>query len=1414
MESACTRASNQDEHEQQSHHHHSLYRHESALRDRVGPGGRGPSVTVDPALSAKWAALYPDETVAVVTSTSKPPMPPRGYVPLRVGHARPNSNNNNSSSSVGDESASPIGFSLDTLLWNEKLLEDRLSQLNAWTRRSPPTQRQQLDRINWLRHLRPMTTLLLLRWLNDELQLPRRVEVLERDLSNGFVFAQVLHACGLEPHLEQYQDSAATSAKVHNMEQLALALEAAGVPFPVRLRRSVMMEDRSAILQLLLQVKDVAQRRRGKTSATPAAVAAVHSRVYADASANSREDALPRDVDERFVTETALKLQPTAVAFRKDVDMAVHLRRFEQAQWTAENELREFQANQNAAQAAGSAAGMHAVRTHLNDKRAFMKEWDANHLAQWSATQRLRLMAEQDDLRLELALQERARIHARRTLDGIQRDASEGVVNFEKNLTRLGLGGVSAVGGNASALRAISAADEGALAHFRQLEQRVEELAFRPSNNVRMMKELRARRKAQLAAEKDRRMRRQKSGGGETASPIQVSTKAVVTDLDADLSTAPTNAPRNIREAYLESKRAELEANYDRLREVGSVRRDADALTLLAIRADGSRKADAHKWALCADAAEALIGLAVDVATRCTAGEAVDMDELKRTSFLVMQPTRLSQAALASEDEADDYELDELAAHFASRTGVWGEYFGGNGLEPSQSPPSSSDQAVEHLLQSLATPLASVSLDTTWTPKTAFAIVCVFTDDASGAAYPLRIALERGMQYASVDSITDECVQLSLDVQKPAEAAASPSERERELGALGAKANALKQKSAALPETLVVEMVAKFIGFLPRRAPPPQDDPKSELEPAAEHESVNGVVLHNFPRSLEEAKLFEKALIGAIASIVPMPATAPEAADEPEEPTSSRPPTASSQESRQVLFVAEKKSPECTESALPEQLRAAREQRRQTMDPCLRMLWLRASNDVALTEESVNHVLDTLAQMERKLHSELRARFRAIRDVLREVSAASARTRAALETQLDDCASLQSVLRAASARYRASGAGNERFFTELEVLLGDQVDEKRRAANAFVDALARNEAPPLLAAVDALFQALPSACFVLKEFAVEKTALLQHALFDNIPFLRDATRSQVEMPTEVASGAIDAAIGLSASSPRVTELVVEDVTHILTQIASLFSFRHAGGARSAREDETLELHERSVVSFEVRRLLERVTALCRFADHLKQRVRGVYAADIRRLQRLITDDLRAKNSAVDAIRSLAVEFLNRERLDSAQPQPPQPLRQDALIALLLDAARRGHFPGSWQSPTSLASLVLLGSSPDGTLSWRRLVSSVVRTQFLGEPTEQELVQCTQQAVAMLSADATCGRESGAVDEDLRLSRDQFARLPLWFDTQDAAGVDDVRDLLFLLFSSRTGGEEATVALAPMLLDCASTSSPGSASQSH
>ncbi|CAI5714573.1 unnamed protein product [Peronospora destructor] len=95
--------------------------------------------------SDKWAKYYPNQEVTVVTSIGQPPIPPDGYVPLRHGHCR-ELQNPESCMLFEDDVAN--GFSVDTLLWSEKLLEERIMQLTAWTRRSPLSRRQKLERIN------------------------------------------------------------------------------------------------------------------------------------------------------------------------------------------------------------------------------------------------------------------------------------------------------------------------------------------------------------------------------------------------------------------------------------------------------------------------------------------------------------------------------------------------------------------------------------------------------------------------------------------------------------------------------------------------------------------------------------------------------------------------------------------------------------------------------------------------------------------------------------------------------------------------------------------------------------------------------------------------------------------------------------------------------------------------------------------------------------------------------------------------------------------------------------------------------------------------------------------------------------------------------------------------------------------
>ncbi|KUF99347.1 Guanine nucleotide-binding protein subunit beta-2 1 [Phytophthora nicotianae] len=338
---------------------------------------------------------------------------------------------------------------------------------------------------------------LLLRWLNDELKLHRKVEVLERDASNGYIIAEVLHLQGLEP-----SSRVTRTRQLQQPRSITWSFWARNSRLwhsvPVNTRRAIMMENRAAVLQFLLQLKDfLGKLSKRRPESAKAKVIPSEQSTKAALAKSSRP---PRDVEERFLVETTKKFHPKEIRFNKDIDMAVYLRKFQQTQWQAENERDNFNQQATMGKNANSATGYAAARAHLQEKAQFMRDWDMNIMKVEAHTKR-------DDLRLELTLEARRQIYKESKLAESQQDGAVGVVEFEKNMNRLGLASDRAE----QPLRAIPASDTGALAHFHSLEKRVEGLDFRPSSNVKMMKELRKRRKAQLAAEKDRRMRRQKA---------------------------------------------------------------------------------------------------------------------------------------------------------------------------------------------------------------------------------------------------------------------------------------------------------------------------------------------------------------------------------------------------------------------------------------------------------------------------------------------------------------------------------------------------------------------------------------------------------------------------------------------------------------------------------------------------------------------------------------------------------------------------------------------------------------------------------------------------------------------------------------------------------------------------------------
>ncbi|GLD99909.1 hypothetical protein PINS_up008637 [Pythium insidiosum] len=406
------------------------------------------------------------------------------------------------------------------------------------------------------------------------------------------------------------------------------------------------------------------------------------------------------------------------------------------------------------------------------------------------------MLAERNDLRLELTLEERRRRFQAARLSAEQSDATDGVAFFERNMTRLGLDGPSSSAGSEPPLRAVPATDPGPMAHLHALEQRVESLQFRPSNNLQMMKELRARRKAQLAAEKDRRIRRMKAMKDATPPPSSASTACARTPMNAPQSKnhevydddidasdddddeqrrQETSTESSAHELFLSAKREELEANYARLHDIGVERRERDLEILSAIRERRRLRSAADHEAACRDIIASLASFAMTLSEQRLTLDSPEYLALRQSCWLA--PSQVTDAT--SEDNERVLETRDLVHQFMALTGVWTPHA-----------PLGIDRSLvlelDRRLETFATRVAALSSDCDalqWPsnerPQSLSPlIVAVFTSDERSAQLTRAFAAAQSLLFLNIDELVDESIQHSYDPQKQSEHAASLGPRE------------------------------------------------------------------------------------------------------------------------------------------------------------------------------------------------------------------------------------------------------------------------------------------------------------------------------------------------------------------------------------------------------------------------------------------------------------------------------------------------------------------------------------------------------------------------------------------------------------------------------------------------------------
>jgi hypothetical protein len=331
---------------------------------------------------------------------------------------------------------------------------------------------------------------LLKQWINEELGLSTTITSLETGFANGYYFGEVMSLNDRQADFDSFVQSNATDAKVDNFTKLIPTLKQLGVVLDKKFANQIMTEQRGAAAKLLYQIKDGIKR-----AAEPEPIVklpATHS-IRPKPKLAERTD---------FLSRTIAK-----VGFENfnAVDMAIHLKKFDE-----EQEAQERNADENMRLEDASSAAVKYKRRELQIARArsqsaFLNDWANEGTKQWSLNQHDKARREQNELKYELSLIEKSKTLKVLDREKHQAQLAHGIEEYERALKRLGLGADTALEKD----QLVPVKGSG-IQHLKKLEAQVGEQIEGPVGNTNMMRSLKAQRKEQVESyrERDRRQRK------------------------------------------------------------------------------------------------------------------------------------------------------------------------------------------------------------------------------------------------------------------------------------------------------------------------------------------------------------------------------------------------------------------------------------------------------------------------------------------------------------------------------------------------------------------------------------------------------------------------------------------------------------------------------------------------------------------------------------------------------------------------------------------------------------------------------------------------------------------------------------------------------------------------------------------
>jgi hypothetical protein len=419
----------------------------------------------------------------------------------------------------------------------------------------------------------------------------------------------------------------------------------------------------------------------------------------------------------------------------------------------------------------------------------------------------------------------------------------------------------------------------------------------------------------------------------------------------------------------------------------------------------------------------------------------------------------------------------------------------------------------------------------------------------------------------------------------------------------------------------------------------------------------------------------------------------------------------------------------------------------------------------------------------------------------------------------------QQICAGACAELQRRKSAWDAFCNDLEVSLGDAVEERYREAMRLVEdtgVQAGEEAQAALRNAEAALEALAAAEWKRLESTLRlvldfdrlsniSTVLAPEARADNgganVPALHEAKAEVLRGLQEVPLGAfgqrVEAAVGsldgllqkylarpLSLEAASHVERALLDHLIMLQRTAAFFGrlrIRLTAGA----DDMVTTL--RGQVRERTNQQHARVATLMKQLHSVGAKGAPRLLKDGHKLLQ-VDESTRAPAAVGVTMVSSGTAYLPPAGLSAliynlrAKAARSATLSRESFVRCVLDAAAKNKLAPAWQNPERVAGVAArLDPLGLGVVSWRRFVHAAICALLPRAPTLEELLR-TRAAAVRRKVRAGEGREAVAMPlAPLRVTANEFLDLPLWFEEEvEPAWARSIKELYALAFTDDDG----------------------------